>query len=158
MELNLYLCFAVVMGAMARRVAEKVVDHFDGAVMVAQDYTELFGGELLAHFFELLAHRAVQLADALNGLFIEDLLEKHAPAVGGVALAAHVTGLLQPVDYAGDAAGRQPGQAGELPGGNRLVVADGIEALKLGGRQADLLGNSVREEHGEVTDVLLRDV
>ena len=73
-------------------------------------------------------------------------LDDDAPPIGGVGDTAHVAGLLQAIDDAGDRAGGQARQVGQLARGRRAAVDEHLERLDVGLGQAEPEGHRVAEE------------
>ena len=73
-------------------------------------------------------------------------LDDDAPAIGGIGDPAHIAGLLQAIDDAGDRAGRQAREVGQHAGGRRAAVEEHLERLDVGLGQAEPEGHRVAEQ------------
>ena len=97
------------------------------------------------------------VADAGHGRLdcghpLRDELDDHAPAVGRVGDPADVAGLLEPVDDAGDGAGRQAHELGQAAGGGGAGVDEHLERLDVGLGQAEADGHRLPEERALEVD------
>ena len=97
------------------------------------------------------------LADAGHrGLDIRDLLgndlDDDSPPIGRIGDPADVAGLLEPVDDAGDRAGRQAHQVGQLAGRRGPAVDEQLERLDVGLGEAEADGDGLAEERALEVD------
>ena len=95
--------------------------------------------------------RRALVADARHGCLdtshaLRHELDDDAPAVGRIGDAAHIAGLLEAVDHAGDRAGRQAREVGQHAGGRRAAVEEHLERLDIGLGQAEPEGHRVAEQ------------
>ena len=98
-----------------------------------------------------LQHAALQvLIEPPNlGNVLRHDRNEYLAAVLLVALTAHKARLLQPVDHAGNGAGRQSRQFGKPAGGHPALNVEEVEAFEIGTRNPDPAGDGLSENHAQ---------
>ena len=120
-----------------------------GAAEEVADGLHLLGAVARVQLLPGAPERAEDLGELARA--VVDHADDHLAAIVRVLLAPDEPGLLQAIEHAGDRAGGQPGELGELAGGHRLAASgaeDEVEALLVGEPDSQTVGDRLVEQHG----------